>query len=121
MIHLAEKLEAAVRRLVGDGPVKQRLGQAYAEHLDGLRETDLPGSLRGAYAALDEAMHRAEPVGKETSIKITVQKMSFAEASAHAETIVRLYAEALRAAERSEPLKVVPKEDAAPRYLVGGQ
>ncbi len=121
MTYLAEKMEAAVRRLVGDGPVKQRLVQAYAEHLDGLRESDLPPSLRGAYAELDEAMHRSGPVGKESSIKITVQKMSFAEATGHAETIVGLYAEALRAAERSGPLKVVPKEDAAARYLAGGQ
>lgn len=120
MSYLAEKFEAAVRRLVGDGPVKQRLGQAYAEHLDHLRDSDLPVSLKGAYAALDAAMHRSAAVGKESSIKITVQKMSFAEASRHAETIVRIYAEVLRSAERGEPLKVV-HSDEPQRYLAGGQ
>jgi hypothetical protein len=120
MTYLAEKFEAAVRRLVGDGPVKQRLGQAYAEHLDDLRESDMPGTLHGPYAELDAAMHRSPPVGKESSIKITVQKMSFAEATAHAETIVRLYAEVLQAVERSEPLKVVRSEESAAR-LAGGR
>ena len=121
MSYLAEKFEAAVRRLVGDGPVKQRLVQAYAQHLDDLRDGDMPGPLKGDYAALDAAMHRSPPIGKESSIKITVQKMSFAEASAHAESIVKLYAEVLRSAERGEPLKVVHSDEPSPRYLAGGQ
>jgi hypothetical protein len=121
MPYLAEMLEAAVRRLVGEGPVKQRLGEAYALHLDNLRESDVPAPLRAAFVALDADMHRSGPVGKESSIKITVQKMSSAEASAHAETIVKLYAEVLHSVERGEPLKVVHSEDTAPRYIAGGQ
>jgi hypothetical protein len=119
MLHLTKRFEAAVRELVGDGPVKQRLGLAYGRHLDDLVIPDLPESLRGRFEALHEALHRSEPIGKEGSLRVTVRKMSFAEASAHAETIVDMYAEVLRNADRSEPLKVVHSEDKMPRYLTG--
>jgi hypothetical protein len=120
MIVLAKRFEAAVRVLVGDGPVKQRLGQAYARHLQDLQQDDLPDAMHARYEDLQAAMHRkATPMGGANSIRIAVQKMSFAQASAYAETILELYAELLRSAERSEPLKIVRSEDAPPRYLVG--
>jgi hypothetical protein len=121
MTFLAERFAAAVRRLVGDGPIKQRLGQAYAEHLDDIREGDLPSSLQRPYAELAAAMRRSTVLGKEDAIRITVQKMSFAEATTHAETIVKLYAEVLRSAERGEPLKVVHSEEKAARLIGGAQ
>ena len=120
MTFLAERFAAAVRRLVGDGSIKQRLGQAYAEHLDDLREGDLPASLHRTYAELAAAMRRSPGPAKESAIRITVQKRSFAEAAAHAQTIVKLYAEILRSAERGEPLKVVHSEDKGTRFVAGG-
>ena len=119
MLHLAKRLEAAVLTLVGDGPVKQRLGQAYARYLGDLPIPDMPDSLRDRFAELHESMHKAPPIGKENSVKVTVRKMSFAEAAAHAETIVDLYSEILRTGDRVEPLKVVQNEEKPPRYLAG--
>jgi hypothetical protein len=76
--------------------------------------------MHGRYEDLQAAMHsQATPTSGESSIRIAVQKMSFAEASAYAETILELYAELLRCAERSEPLKIVRSEDPPPRYLIG--
>lgn len=119
MLHLAKRLEAAVRILVGDGPVKQRLGQAYAEYLDDLH-LDLPDSLKDGYADLHAAMHAQAPVGRQSSIATSVQKMSFKEAAGHAEAIVELYVAVLRSAERVEPpLKIVHNEEMLPRYLTG--
>lgn len=120
MIVLAKRFEAAVRVLVGDGPVKQRLGLAYARHLQDLQQDDLPDTMHGRYEDLQAAMHRkATPISGASGIRIAVQKMSFAEASAYAETILELYAELLRSAERTEPLKIVRSDDPPPRYLIG--
>jgi hypothetical protein len=110
-MHVAKRFEAAVLALVGDGPIKQRLGRAYSRHLDDLHPGDLPDSMRDRYERLHAAMHKVPPIGKEGSIKVTVQKMSFAEASGYAENIVELYAELLRSLERAEPLKIVRNEE----------
>lgn len=113
MIHLAKRFEAAVFELVGDGPIKQRLGRAYAHHLNHIHSDDLPETMRERYRSLHAALHRAAPIGKEGSLQVTVRKMSFAEASGYAARIVELYAEVVRAVER-EPLKIV-HSDEAPR------
>lgn len=119
MLHLTKRFEAAVRELVADGPIKQRLALAYGRHLDDLVIPDLPEPLRGRFEALHGALHSAEPIGREDRLKVSVRKMSFAEAAAHAETILELYSEVLRNSDRAEPLKVVHADEKAPRYLTG--
>lgn len=116
----AERFEAAVSFLVGDGPIKQRLIQAYSEHLESLQGQDLPVNVRNAISDLHEAMHSVAPMGKETRVKASVQKMSPRDAAGHAEAIVRIYVQLLTQTERSESLKVVETEaKSPPRYLVG--
>jgi hypothetical protein len=118
MSHLIERFHAAVRALLGEGPVKQRLAKAYSDHLEDLQGLELPLTDNGTFAELHAALHRVAPVGKETCVKASVQKMSSSEAQGHAETIVRLYAELV--ARRGEPLKVVePLVKAPPRFLAG--
>lgn len=119
MLHLAKRFEAAVRELVGDGPIKQRLGSAFGRHLDDLLIPDLPEPVRGRFEALHGALHRSPPMGKDNSLNVTVRKMSFAEASSHAETIVELYAEVVRNVDRSEPLKVVRNDEISSRVVSG--
>ena len=118
MSPFAQRFAEAVQTLVGDGPVKQRLATAYSEYLADLTENELPGALRCAFGELQAAMTRIAPVGKETRVRASVQKMSPAEASGHAFTIVKLYAELSSTLERAEPLKVVaPPSRKAPRFL----
>lgn len=117
MSHLAERFASAVRILVGDGPVKQRLSRAYSEFLEGLDDAEFPGALRGAFNDLAAALNRVAPAGKESRVHASVQKMSPAEAGDHAGTIVRLYVEILTQGERAEPLKVVSSAVKPPRYL----
>lgn len=120
MAYYAERFEAAVKLLVSEGPVKQRLTQAYSDHLESLQDQDLPVSVRNAISELHATMHRVAPMGKETCVKATVQKMSPRQASEHAEAIVRIYVKLLTQGERSESLKVVDtKVKSPPRYLVG--
>jgi len=114
MSYLAERFEAAVTALVSEGPIKQRLAAAYSEHLDDLEISELPAGLRPAFSDLHDALHRARPVGREPSVKATVRKMSAVEAGTHAGTIVMLFAELVRNAQRAEPLKVVGAPEKPP-------
>jgi len=118
---LSERFAAAVRALVGDGPLKQRLIRAYGDHLGEIDRDDLPIPLRRDFADLAEALQRRIPVGTESRVQATVQKMSASEAGSHAGKIVQLYVALLGQVERAEPLKVVSSPAAskkAPRFLV---
>jgi hypothetical protein len=117
MSHLAERFADAVRTLVSDGPIKQRLSRAFAEYLENLDDAEFPSGLRSEFTDLQNALHRIEPVGNETRVRASVQKMSPLEAGGHAGTIVRLYVELLGQAERAEPLKVISSPKKTPRYL----
>jgi hypothetical protein len=117
MSHLAERFAEAVRTLVSDGPVKQRLTRAFAEHLEGLDDTEFPSGLRREFNDLRSAVNRVAPVGTETRVRASVQKMSPAQAAVHADTIVRLYVALIGQVERAEPLKVVNSPKPPPRYL----
>jgi hypothetical protein len=115
----AERFAAAVQTLIGDGPIKQRLATAYSLHLAAVTDTDLPPGLRRDFGELQAAVSRVTPVGKETPVRASVQKMSPSEAVGHAATIVKLYVELMNGVERAEPLKAVAPPRKPPRYLTG--
>jgi hypothetical protein len=115
----SQRFADAVHALIGDGPVKQRLAQAYASHLADLSDGDLPGPLRREFAELQAAMTRIAPVGSESRVRASVQKMSAADAAGHAGTILKLYVELVANVERAEPLKVVAPPRKPPRLLTG--
>ena len=117
MLHLTERFSQAVSTLVSDGPIKLRLSRAYTEHLVDLDDGEFPIHLRREFTDLQAALNRIAPMGNETRVRASVQKMSVTEAGDHAGTIVRLYAMLLGQVERAEPLKVVTSPKKAPRYL----
>ena len=119
MPHLADRFAEAVRILVSDGPIKQRLSCAYAENLEGLDQAELPAGLRREFGDLEAALSRIAPAGSETRVRANVQKMSPSEVANHATTIVKLYVEIMGHAGRAEPLKVITTAKKAPRYLAG--
>ena len=79
-----DDFHAAMRVLVGAGPVKQRLVDAYRHHLASLREQDLPEAVRDRFVALRAAMHEAPATGGMTAPEASVRKMSEKDAAAHA-------------------------------------
>jgi hypothetical protein len=115
---LSQRFAEAVQALIVDGPVKQRLANAYSGHLADLPDAELPAALRREFGELQAAMSRVAPVGSETRVRASVQKMSPGEAAGHAATIVKLYVELMNSVERAEPLKVVPSRK-PPRFLTG--
>lgn len=117
MSHLAERFAEAVRTLVSDGPIKQRLSRAFAENLEGLDQAALPAGLRREFSDLESALSRIAPVGSESRVRANVQKMSASEAGQYATIIVKLYVDLMGQAGRAEPLKVVTTANKTPRYL----
>jgi hypothetical protein len=121
MSYLAERFQAAVTALVGDGPIKDRLAAAYVENLDDLENTEFPNDLREAFVGLQAALHAERPVGREPCVRATVRKMSSGQARGHAGTIVMLYAELVRHGQRAEPLRVVAAgRKKPPKFLADG-
>ncbi|HET7204164.1 MAG TPA: hypothetical protein VFI92_12435 [Steroidobacteraceae bacterium] len=112
MAALWNTFDGAVRVLVGAGPVKQRLIDAWRDHLAPLHEKDIPEGLRSRLAAVHTAMHAAHATGGMTAPEASVRKMSDKDAAEHAERILEMYAQ----------LCAMTELDAAPRLrVVGGE
>jgi hypothetical protein len=114
---LTERFAEAVQKLVGDGPVKQRLIRAFGDHLGDLDGADLPPALRPGFSELQAALSQRVPVGTESRVQASVQKMSAAEAGDYAGAIVDLYAALVGQLDRAEPLKVVDSPRRTSRLL----
>ena len=115
MSQIVERFEAATQTLLGDGPVKNRLGAAYSAYLEDLAQVDLPIPGMGEFSELHTAMHSAGPVGRLSPVAASIQKMSAAEAAAHACTILRLYTQLLAMEQSARPPAEAVIEEAAPR------
>lgn len=92
-----ELLQLATLRLSQDGPIKDRLAEAYSSHLVALDADQLPESMRGEFGTLCAAMHRESPQVRESAVRASVRKMSTHEASGYAALVVRLFAAMARA------------------------
>ena len=119
MSPFAQRFAEAVHTLIADGPIKQRLASAYTLHLADLVDAEFPAALRRDFGELQAALSRIAPVGNESRVRASVQKMSPDEAAGHAATIVKLYVELMTSVERAEPLKVVAPPRKTPRFLSG--
>lgn len=88
---LSAQLESAVLTLVGHGALKDRLCAAYCDHLDDLREQDLPEDVRREFSAMNRAMHGARALPGDNVVRASVRKFSNEEAQKYAALIVRTY------------------------------
>jgi hypothetical protein len=115
-----ERFHAALLVLAGHGHVKQRLIKAFEDHLEEIREDDLPLRLQPAFADLRQDMHRVSPLNGEGPICASVRKMSLQEASDCAGRIVDLFGElAVHADEVQPTLPLGGQEEArVPPFLV---
>lgn len=119
MLTTWERLRDAVTVLAGHGPVKQRLAEAYQNHLRMLDPDDLPRDLREPFDSLASALQSAPRVGSMDSVAASVRKMSDHEAARHAQAIVHLFAGLHEppAALRAAVLRAVPSDDEIPAFL----
>jgi hypothetical protein len=91
-----DHLQQATLRLSQEGSLKERLVDAYAEHLLNIESLHLPELVRVEFEALHAAMHSATPQPRECVIRASVRKMSNAEVRAHAALVVRVFAAVAR-------------------------
>ncbi|HXZ59649.1 MAG TPA: hypothetical protein VEG26_05665 [Steroidobacteraceae bacterium] len=82
--------------LVRSGPIKDRLAEAYRNHLAFVRAEDLPEALREDFRACHDALTRERPLRGEDAVRATVRKMSSYEADELACSVVRLFAAIVR-------------------------
>src|SRR5579859_2966830 len=96
-----EQLEGAALSLARSGPIKDRLAEAYRNHLSCVRIEDLPEAVRGEFRSCRDALTRERPLRGEDAVRATVRKMSSSEADELACSVVRLFAAIVREAARA--------------------
>lgn len=86
-----EQLEGAVLSLARSGAIKDRLSDAYRNHLEHLDAGEFPEPWRAEFCACRDSLTRERPLRGEDAVRATVRKMSNEEAEAVAQCVVRLY------------------------------
>jgi hypothetical protein len=103
-----QQLEGAALTLARSGAIKDRLADAYRNHLSLVNAEELPEGLRAEFRACHAALTREPPLRGEDAVRATVRKLSGHEADELACSVVRLFAAMVRegaladAAEHSE-------------------
>ena len=105
-----DKFRGAALSLARSGSIKDRLTDAYRNHLALVDESELPIELVEEFRAVSYALNRERPLLRgEDTFRATVRKMSSLEADEVASSVVRLFGEISR-----EPASVARK---APKNL----
>jgi hypothetical protein len=100
-----EQLEGAALTLARSGTIKDRLADAYRNHLSLVNAEELPEQLREEFRACHASLTRERPLRGEDAVRATVRKMSNHEADELACSVIRLFTAMVRESRR---------EDAAP-------
>ena len=98
-----EQLEGAALSLARSGSIKDRLADAYRNHLAQVNVEELPDALRANFRACHDALTRESPLHGEDAVRATVRKLSSHEADELACEVVRLYGALAR--ESAAPLE----------------
>jgi hypothetical protein len=100
-----DKFRGAALSLARSGSIKDRLTDAYRNHLAFVTESELPVELLEEFRAVSGALNRQRPVLRgEDAFRATVRKMSSLEADQVASSVVRLFGEISR-----DPATVTPE------------
>jgi hypothetical protein len=92
-----DKFRGAALSLARSGSIKNRLTDAYRNHLAFVDESELPGELVEEFRAVSHALNRQRPLLRgEDAFRATVRKMSNTEADDVASCVVRLFGEISR-------------------------
>jgi hypothetical protein len=86
-----ERFRCATLTLVGPGPVKQRLCDAYMKHLRMVDAETLPRSIQPGFSELAQAMRSAQAAGGLGAVEATVRKMSEQDAGLLAARVLEMF------------------------------
>ena len=111
-----EIFQGATLSLARSGALKDRLTDAYRNHLCSVDETELPRELREDFKSFNHALTRERPLLRgEDAVRATIRKMSNGEAEDAAAAVVKMFSALPRSSVRSAPTAtVVPLYSAAP-------
>ena len=115
-----EQLEGAALSLARSAPIKERLADAYRNHLALVNPEELPAALRAEFRACQDALTRERPLRGEDAVRATVRKMSSQQADEVACCVVRLFAAMARQAIAEAALATAEVPDAALTNGSGG-
>jgi hypothetical protein len=106
-----EKFQGAAVSLARSGSIKDRLTNAYRNHLSAVAEDELPREIREQFHNVRCSLTRERPLSGEDAIRATVRKMSSHEAENIAETVVQMLSVMARSPQST-------RTTAAPLYLL---
>jgi hypothetical protein len=108
-----EKFQGAALSLARSGSLKDRLTDAYRNHLSAVAEDELPREIREQFHNVRCSLTREQPQRGEDAIRATVRKMSSDEAENIAETVVQMLSVMARS-----PQSSVRSVSTVPLYLL---
>jgi hypothetical protein len=92
-----ERLQEATLSLARSASIKERLTDAFRNHLAFIEEEQLPNELREEFRTLNHEVTREPPILRgEDSLRATVRKLSPEEAEAIASRVVHLFVDLSR-------------------------
>jgi len=103
------ELEGAALSLARSGAIKDRLIDAYRNHLALVNAEELPEPLRADFRACQDALTRERPLRGEDAVRATVRKMSSQEADEVACSVMRLFAASVREASHQAAAAAAPE------------
>jgi hypothetical protein len=87
-----EIFQGATLSLARSGALKERLTDAYRNHLSCIDETELPREVREDFRSFNRAISRERPLIRgEDAVRATIRKMSNGEAEAAATSVVKMF------------------------------
>jgi hypothetical protein len=103
-----EKFQGATLTLARAGSIKDRLTDAYRNHLSAVAEDELPREIREQFHNVRCSLTRERPQRGEDAIRATVRKMSSHEAENIARTVVQMLSVMARSAPSTRSSSAVP-------------
>ena len=111
-----EKLQGATLSLARSGCLKDRLTEAYRNHLAQLEEDELPKEMRDDFRIFSDALTRERPLVRgDDAFRATIRKMSNGEAEEAAMWVVRMFAALHRAP--ATPIRITHSAQVVPLYI----
>jgi len=110
-----EKFQGATLSLARSGSLKDRLTDAYRNHLSAVAEDELPREIREQFHNVRCSLTREQPQRGEDAIRATVRKMSSHEAENIAETVVQMLSVMARSPHSPQSVR---SASAVPLYLL---
>lgn len=103
-----EIFQGATLSLARSGALKDRLTEAYRNHLSCVDETELPRDVREDFRSFNRALNRERPLLRgEDAVRATIRKMSNGDAEAAATSVVKMFCALQRGANSSRSTPTV--------------